>query len=790
MWSENGKCGAGMVDGWLTKAQTLKRLEGVAQRPYIIDPFISFSVNEWRRKPEVIIQQIGRSVHSPEIIIRSSAAGEGVNPELPAGFYRSVLGVMQNDTQALCAAIELVIESYKRNRIPRSYDQLDEVIVQEQVTLVELAGVARNYGRTAGYLYVDYDESTGRTDTVTQGGACKSIAILRASRGSENRWTGLIRAMAAIENALNVQHPLIIEFAMSRDGAIHIFQARSFGRSQPMRELQRMPDSKVVAAIRKAQADWNPRWALSDMCDWNPAEMLGDRPRPLAVSLYQHLITNGAWNRARSSLGYRSVKGPLLEVILGKPYVRMELSFLSLTPASLESRLARRLARERLDRLREQPEVHDKVETNLLFTATDIGAHKRTSELLEHGFTRNEVARIDKHLKTLTNNIFRGYLDGLIADYAKGERLEVWRRRNHHSEPTDVDSAVRLVQASVKRCRENGVIPFARQARLAFIARDLLERLRITGLLTKEDLTAWWESCPTVAAEVASGLSQVYAGVMGTQEFRDQFGHLRVRTYDIESPRYRECESLQAWPLASRTSGDSVVAVGPPAKIDAALANSGISINSITLFNFAREATLARERLKFMFSRVVSDTLETIAYIGRCLGLDRGDASFLILDDFDNFDRRGLVRRWSKAIEGRRRTWEELVGVPLPPVVFTSSDLEYVQRLESRPNYVTENVIEAKTALLMSPMQIGQIDLTGRIVVVEAADPGCDWIFAFRLAGLVTKYGGAGSHMAVRCEEFRIPAALGCGEIFENLRDASVIRLDCGRKELRVVSRH
>jgi phosphohistidine swiveling domain-containing protein len=191
-----------------------------------------------------------------------------------------------------------------------------------------------------------------------------------------------------------------------------------------------------------------------------------------------------------------------------------------------------------------------------------------------------------------------------------------------------------------------------------------------------------------------------------------------------------------------------------------------------------------------MFSRVVSDTLETIAYIGSCLGLDRGDASFLILDDFESCDLRSLRRRWSKAIERRRRTWEELVGVPLPPVVFKPSDLEYVQRLESQANYVTEDVIEARTALLMSPVQVGQIDLTGKIVVVEAADPGYDWIFAFRLAGLVTKYGGAGSHMAVRCAEFRIPAALGCGESFDNLLDASVIRLDCGRKELRVVSRY
>ena len=36
--------------------------------------------------------------------------------------------------------------------------------------------------------------------------------------------------------------------------------------------------------------------------------------------------------------------------------------------------------------------------------------------------------------------------------------------------------------------------------------------------------------------------------------------------------------------------------------------------------------------------------------------------------------------------------------------------------------------------------------------------------FPYNIAGLVTQYGGANSHMAIRCAELGIPAAIGIGD--------------------------
>ncbi|MDZ7717077.1 MAG: PEP-utilizing enzyme [Balneolaceae bacterium] len=79
-------------------------------------------------------------------------------------------------------------------------------------------------------------------------------------------------------------------------------------------------------------------------------------------------------------------------------------------------------------------------------------------------------------------------------------------------------------------------------------------------------------------------------------------------------------------------------------------------------------------------------------------------------------------------------------------------------------------------------------DLEGKIVLTEGADPGYDWIFLHPIKGLITKYGGAASHMTIRCAEFGLPAAIGCGEEwYSRLKDARNVELNCNNKQIRVL---
>ncbi len=70
-------------------------------------------------------------------------------------------------------------------------------------------------------------------------------------------------------------------------------------------------------------------------------------------------------------------------------------------------------------------------------------------------------------------------------------------------------------------------------------------------------------------------------------------------------------------------------------------------------------------------------------------------------------------------------------------------------------------------------------------MVIEKADPGYDWIFSQGLAGLVTKYGGAASHMAIRCAEFNIPAAIGSGSLlYEYAAGSKKLTIDCKHEKI------
>jgi phosphoenolpyruvate-protein kinase (PTS system EI component) len=78
--------------------------------------------------------------------------------------------------------------------------------------------------------------------------------------------------------------------------------------------------------------------------------------------------------------------------------------------------------------------------------------------------------------------------------------------------------------------------------------------------------------------------------------------------------------------------------------------------------------------------------------------------------------------------------------------------------------------------------------LEGKIVLIPQADPGYDWLFGHGIAGLITMYGGANSHMAIRAAEFGLSAAIGVGEgKYEQLSKATVLDLDPTNKRIEVV---
>ena len=94
-------------------------------------------------------------------------------------------------------------------------------------------------------------------------------------------------------------------------------------------------------------------------------------------------------------------------------------------------------------------------------------------------------------------------------------------------------------------------------------------------------------------------------------------------------------------------------------------------------------------------------------------------------------------------------SYEASKCLQLPALIFNSSDVWSFSKFKSEPNFVT--LLSAKGHVIDSTKNKG--DLEGCILMIPSADPGYDWIFSHQIKGLVTKYGGANSHMSIRSAE-------------------------------------
>ena len=65
--------------------------------------------------------------------------------------------------------------------------------------------------------------------------------------------------------------------------------------------------SKKLINIHKKNKLFGNDMIFGLMPDWNPVEMIGYQPNALSYSLYETLITNDAWSKSRTLMGYKNV---------------------------------------------------------------------------------------------------------------------------------------------------------------------------------------------------------------------------------------------------------------------------------------------------------------------------------------------------------------------------------------------------------------------------------------------------------------------------------------------------
>lgn len=786
----------------MTKANNLEYLASNLKKS-MIDSFISFTVKDWYDDYNRILKRIINSKLEETLIIRSSALCEDNLNQTFAGAFKSVLNIPKEDEGSLISSINEILASYEEKH---HFNPLNQIIIQNQLIDPKLSAVifTRDPNTLSPYYTIEFDDTSGKTNLVTGFGNRKQIRIIKCMSSNVcYPWSLIIPAINEIEK-LYAKRTIIIELALDQKDNIHMFQTRML----PMRKNHalRNLDRKFMETIRDSFEKLNKitryNYFFSNMSDWNPAEMLGVNPRELSLSLYRFLITKDVWRDARSSIGYTDASPrELMFIISGKPYIDVESSLRSLTPALLSENLVDKLVKYQIKRLIRSPFLHDKIEFEIAYSCSDIEIPKRTSLLPKHRFKIEEIQEIQVSLTALTQNIFKNF--SKILQESKNSLDEMKKIRNQYlqqdyfNEDLSLQEGLRFLSSLLTACKNLGVFPFARLARLAFICHDLILQLQKRGVLTHKFYQKFANSIKTIPSEINENYNLVKSGNINKEDFLRKYGHLRPGTYDITIPRYDQINftilDFQRNKISNMKS-NFVINSDIISKVEKVFKDSNLNIESIDFFNFVKQSIIWREKSKFEFTKVISDSLELLAGLGKNLGFSRRELSNLnifqiLLDENFNHKDSEIKKVWKKVIRKNLKLKNAYDKVVLAPTFTSKVDLFYVKVLESKPNFVTNDVIEAPIIVIDKIPFKKLPDLYKKIVVIEAADPGYDWIFSKGIAGFITKYGGVASHMAVRCAEYRIPAAIGCGElIYSQIIGANNVRIDANEKKILIIN--
>lgn len=778
-----------------SKAGVLKKIKNDLAL-FRVPDLVSFNAIKFINDRNFYIDQIKEITFGPLLVVRSSAADEDGGESSSAGEYDSFLNISASSKDDVLNAIDKVIKSYEKKR---SLHHNDEIIIQEMIEKSSMSGVIFTHDLNTGapYYVINYDDQSGLTDTVTSGYGEYSNRTLYIHRNATDKVTSerfkkLLEAVNELESIMDSQF-LDIEFALGEDLSTYLLQVRSITtHSNWNRAITNKIDNtlwKLESFVEKKfeiiDGVYGDTTVLGQMPDWNPIEMIGRAPRALASSLYQCLITDNAWSLAREKMGYMVPSGqPLMVMLAGQPFIDVRLSFHSYIPKNISSKVASNLVSHWIKKLKEFPQLHDKVEFDVAITTFSFDIDKKIENLIGNSITKKEKkefknAHLDQTLKLIRGED-KGSLETSLLDIEKLRKKQDNYKINYDS------SNISSLFSMIADCITYGTIPFSILARHGFIAKTMLLSIYELEIISEDEFDNFQSSIKTVASELVTDMQDLQLNKISTEQFMSKYGHLRPGTYDILSKRYDQMSDISGFgkfPETVSNSNSFVLSESQKKRINKLLQDNNFGdFDAEDLFKYMYEATVAREYGKFIFTRSVSDMLEMISSFAEKNGLSRDEISHVPVNLILDIEKRSSEYSVEEGLRFASDIGKEnhLISsaIRLPQLMTDKADVHVIPFFVSHPNFITIKAVTGECFHLTS--EIDDPILENQIVLIEGADPGFDWIFSQNISGLITKYGGANSHMAIRCAEFGIPAAIGCGEQrFDRLLKSSKVHLDC-----------
>ena len=218
------------------------------------------------------------------------------------------------------------------------------------------------------------------------------------------------------------------------------------------------------------------------------------------------------------------------------------------------------------------------------------------------------------------------------------------------------------------------------------------------------------------------------------------------------------------------------------------LKEHGMADDILGFFNFIKTAIEGREYAKFVFTKSLSEAIRLFGKLGKEYNISEEECAYANIDIISKLYASSMNCKdlMMESIAKGKEKYRITKCITLPPLIFESKDVYCFYCMKVQPNYITLKQTMGEVYEIKSESQ--EYDLIDKIVIMESADPGYDWIFSHKILGFITKYGGANSHMAIRANELQIPAVIGTGEqLYENIRKAKIIQVDAAGRKVNIL---
>ena len=740
-----------------------------------IPNYIYFSKGEFNQNRSLILKRIYQEFKE-DLIIRSSALNEDTKKLSNAGKYDSLV-LKKKENKNLEYSILKVIRKFKSKN--------DQILIQKFINKPSISGVVftKDINTNSDYYQIEFDVSK-RTDLVTSGKfnpSLKTLIIYKNSSVIPKKFRKLITICKIFEKLFD-NNRLDIEFCI-KNNQVFIFQCRPLLGTSKISNI--LKHKEVLVNLKKKFKKINLRingiygnsTILSNMSDWNPAEMIGVNPCKLALSLYSELITDTVWSEQRLNYGYKDVRPNRLMVDMsGSPYIDLRIDINSFLPINLNKKISSKIVNNAINVLKKKPELHDKLEFEVIDTCFNFSLKKKVFKFLN----KDEKKIYIKSLKELTNNIINPKNKILDNEIKKNNELI---NKINSIKKTNL-SHIQKIFYLIYDCKTYGTLPFAGIARCAFMSKSILDSLYNEGFLKLKEIENFNMSIETVSTKI----NNEFIRSLKKNNFKDfilKYGHLRPSMYSILNKNYKE--NFRNYFSINYTNYKKK-------KINLKISNKRKNIinnffkKNNLLFSFedfikfAKKSIENRENSKLIFSKSIDEIFINLKKLAVEINIDYKNFEHLdiklIKNSFNNLSQEKLRNLILRNIKKNKEHYIFAKNIKTPDVITSTKNFDYFDEISSKENYVTEKNILGDIIALKKISNLEK--LKDKIILIESADPGYDFIFSYNIKGLITKYGGKNSHMAIRCNELNLPSIIGVGEkTYRSFINSKKIYIDC-----------